>query len=122
MQNFSDRLVGILLLIATLPTIALIALAVRVSSGRPIFCRSARIDQNGRAYEAWVFRVKRLGSPTDMTSAPRFTAIGSFLWSARLDELPIVISLAKGTARLGPSRASDPGSGSAFGLTILAPH
>jgi hypothetical protein len=86
MQGLFSRLLGVALLVAAAPTFALAALAVRLGSKGPILCRCARIDDAGRRFAVWAFRVH--ASSDDGTISGQFTAIGRLLWWTRIDELP----------------------------------
>jgi lipopolysaccharide/colanic/teichoic acid biosynthesis glycosyltransferase len=120
MQNIVSRLIGILLLIATAPTMALVAVSIRLGSKGPILLRYTRRDRGGRTFEGWVFRVHVVTPPNQVIIAPQFTAIGRLLWRTRLDELPILISLAAGTARLLIRRRTKPGAGFRLEISSVA--
>jgi lipopolysaccharide/colanic/teichoic acid biosynthesis glycosyltransferase len=122
MQNFFNCLIGSILLAATAPTMALVALVIGLTSGKPIFHRRARIDEYGRTYVAWAFRTKGPSAPDEVRSSAQFTAVGRLLWVTRLDELPIVLNLASGTAKIGLRRIASPGFYFPVALTILAPR
>jgi lipopolysaccharide/colanic/teichoic acid biosynthesis glycosyltransferase len=120
MQNLLSRLVGISLLVATAPTMALIAMVLWLESRGPIFHRYMRIDQSGGTFEAWCFNIYRLAQPNEASATQHLTAIGRVLWWARLDQLPIVINLACGTARIAFAKTSRPGTNRRLEITIVA--
>ena len=120
MQNLFSRLLGILLLVAMAPTMALGALAVRLESRGPVLRRYARIDRRGRTFDAWAFRIHKAAVPNGTSIAPQLTVIGRVLWWTRLDELPIVFNLVAGTARIAFGRESTRRNKSGIEITIVA--
>ncbi len=70
-----------------------IALAIKLCDGGPVFYSQDRVGQNGQIFKLFKFRTMRVNaengksiwaSPND----PRVTSIGRFLRKSRLDELP----------------------------------
>ena len=88
-----DRAVGILLLLLVSPLFGSIGLLLKLECGEPIFRRHRRIDALGRPFETLSFRLYADGGT-------HITMVGRFLVYARLEELPVLISIAKGRARL----------------------
>jgi len=75
------------------PLWPVIALAVKLCDGGPVFYSQDRVGQNGKVFRLYKFRTMRTdaengksvwASPDD----PRVTPVGRFLRKARLDELP----------------------------------
>ncbi len=82
--------VGLVLLT---PLGLLIALAIKLSDGGPIFYRQTRIGQFGKPFRIWKFRsmvleADKLGLPLTPEADGRITWIGRFLRKTKLDELP----------------------------------
>ena len=117
-----DRLAGALLLALFLPVIALIAGAVLVTMGRPVFFRQARVGLDGSEFGMLKFRSMR-GRPEDRGEADadwaarqlggpevappaqedRRTPLGRFLRASSLDELPQLWNVVVGDMSLiGP--------------------
>jgi lipopolysaccharide/colanic/teichoic acid biosynthesis glycosyltransferase len=111
-----------LLLLLLSPVIAVIAMAVRVTSGRPILYRCRMVGKNGRTFRSWKFRTMIVGAETlkeDLTHLnemqgpvfkirrdPRITRLGRILRHYSLDELPQLWSVLKGDMSLvGPRPA-----------------
>ena len=107
------------LLLALAPLLALVALAVLVTEGRPILYRSPRAGLHGRFFRAWKFRtmvrdadarLAQLRADSDiagpafkMTRDPRVTAIGALLRATSIDELPQLLNVLRGDMSLvGP--------------------
>lgn len=98
-------LLGLVVLVALLP---LIAAAIALESGRPIFFRQKRVGLQGRHFDIIKFRTMRRDAEA---SGPRFatakdsriTRVGGFLRKTRLDELPQVVNVIRGDmAFVGP--------------------
>ena len=113
-----DRVVGGMLLLAMLPAIALIALAVWVTLGSPIFIHQDRIGRGGRSFFMLKFRTmkpdRRKGPDPSYTGPerrkthkspndPRHTPLGRKLRQNSLDELPQLVNIVRGDMSLvGP--------------------
>ena len=87
------------LVVASLP-MAGIALAVRLTMGRPVLFRQGRPGLDGEPFILVKFRTMRPGPGDD---AARLTRLGRFLRSSSLDELPELWNVAVGDMSLvGP--------------------
>ena len=94
MKWLFDKIVGSLLLIAALPVMALVALALKVDSRGPILFKQQRYGFNNDLIEVFKFRsmyvqsadvkADKLVSKND----PRVTRVGRLIRKASLDELP----------------------------------
>lgn len=81
--------------------VALIALAVRLTSRGPVLYWSDRVGRNNRIFKMPKFRSMRIDTPavaTHLLQNPEqwLTPIGSFLRKSSLDELPQLWSILKG--------------------------
>jgi exopolysaccharide biosynthesis polyprenyl glycosylphosphotransferase len=114
-----DRTGAAVALVVLSPLLALIALAVLVRDGRPVFFRQARVGRNGATIPVRKFRTMdrdaeaRLGDLSERNEAagplfkmrddPRVTRTGAFLRRYSLDELPQLVNVLTGTMSLvGP--------------------
>jgi lipopolysaccharide/colanic/teichoic acid biosynthesis glycosyltransferase len=102
-----------LILLLGLPLVVLIALAVLVSSGPPVFYRGERVGRGGRIFTMLKFRTLRgdaesrlgpyLGEELVRRTESEFTAIGKWLKATQLDEIPQFINVLRGDMSLvGP--------------------
>jgi lipopolysaccharide/colanic/teichoic acid biosynthesis glycosyltransferase len=104
------RLIDLLLLTIAAPfwapLIGVIALAVRVQLGSPVFFRQRRPGLHGRIFEMVKFRTMtdaRDAQGQLLPDAVRLTPFGRFLRSSSLDELPELWNVLKGEMSLvGP--------------------
>ncbi|MDP1825551.1 MAG: exopolysaccharide biosynthesis polyprenyl glycosylphosphotransferase, partial [Archangium sp.] len=104
-----DRVLGMLMLIAFAPLMALVALAVKLDSRGPVFFKQKRHGFNNQLIEVFKFRTMRVHHPApgELVQArpgdTRLTPIGGFLRSASLDELPQLLNVLNGSMSLvGP--------------------
>jgi lipopolysaccharide/colanic/teichoic acid biosynthesis glycosyltransferase len=95
--------VGLVLLA---PVLALVAIAVLATQGRPILFRQVRPGLHARPFEILKFRTMRsprTGEVWYMTDEQRMTRLGRFLRSRSLDELPELVNVLRGEMSLvGP--------------------
>ena len=104
-----DVVVGIGLLIASLPVMCVIAAAIRADSRGPVLFKQLRFGLNGEPILVYKFRTmyREAGSSTIVPQArrgdPRVTFVGRFLRRSSLDELPQLFNVCRGEMSLvGP--------------------
>lgn len=86
-----------------LPTLIVVGLAVRLSSGRPILFIQKRVGAGGTPFEMIKFRTMSNGKNPLIPDAGRITPIGRFLRRTSLDELPQILNVIAGEMSLvGP--------------------
>jgi lipopolysaccharide/colanic/teichoic acid biosynthesis glycosyltransferase len=90
-----------------LPLLAVIGLAVRLTSRGPMLFRQIRVGQFGEPFELLKFRSMRVGSEegSQLTAMgdPRVTPFGSWLRRTKVDELPQLWNVVRGDMSLiGP--------------------
>jgi Undecaprenyl-phosphate glucose phosphotransferase len=109
-----DLVVGGAALLAFLPVMAAIALAVRLSSPGPVLLRQVRMGLDGREFAMLKFRTMRADAETDTgpvwarADDPRRTRLGSALRRFSLDELPQLVNVLRGEMSLVGPRPERP--------------
>jgi sugar transferase (PEP-CTERM system associated) len=90
-------------LVTAAPIMALVALAVRLTSPGLVFYHQPRVGQHGRIFTVHKFRSMRQDAEAESgpvwaskSGDPRVTVIGRFLRRSRLDELPQLWNVLKG--------------------------
>jgi O-antigen biosynthesis protein WbqP len=101
MKRLFDLLLGVSAALVLLLPVALVALAVRITSKGPALYWSDRVGKGNVIFRMPKFRSMRVGTPavaTHLLQDPNahLTPIGSFLRKSSLDELPQLWSILKG--------------------------
>jgi exopolysaccharide biosynthesis polyprenyl glycosylphosphotransferase len=103
-----DLAVSAGMLVVLAPVMALVALAILLTDGRPILYSQERTGIGGRPYRIWKFRTMRrdaelLGAAWATDDDPRVLPVGRVLRRSRLDELPQLWNVLRGQMSLvGP--------------------
>jgi len=123
--------VAAIALLVMLPIMALVALAIRLTSAGPILYSQVRVgvdrrfrsksvdnrrgyDNGGRLFKMYKFRSMRVDAEADgkavwaQKSDPRITSIGKFLRKTRLDELPQLYNVLRGDMNIVGPRPERP--------------
>jgi lipopolysaccharide/colanic/teichoic acid biosynthesis glycosyltransferase len=102
-------------LLASAPLWAVLAAAIKLEDGGPVFFRQDRVGLGGRTFEALKFRSMRPDAEA-MTGAlqatendPRVTRIGRFMRATAMDELPQLWNILRGDMSFVGPRALRPG-------------
>lgn len=122
-KDATDRVLAAIGLLAILPLLATLAIAVRLDSRGPAFFRQTRIGRNGRPFTFWKFRGMFVDarerfphlydyrySADELQTLrfhpdhdPRVTRVGRFIRRTSLDELPNLVNVVLGDMSLvGP--------------------
>ena len=98
-----DVVASALGLVVTAPLMALVALAVRLTSPGPVLYHQNRVGLHGRIFVVHKFRTMRENAEAETGAVwaakdgdPRVTSIGGILRRVRLDELPQLWNVLKG--------------------------
>lgn len=116
MQSFYNthikRILGFLLasilLIMLWPVYLIVALAVVIDDGFPVFYRPLRGGYHNRPFRIFKFRTMvknadKIGGGTTALNDPRITNVGNFLRKTKLDEIPQLFNIINGTMSfIGP--------------------
>jgi lipopolysaccharide/colanic/teichoic acid biosynthesis glycosyltransferase len=106
-----DIAVAVGALLLTAPVLAVVAVAIRYTSPGSILFRQIRIGQGNRPFVIFKFRTMRVdaGGP-EVTAADdqRVTAIGRYLRTTGLDELPQLLNILRGDMTLVGPRPETP--------------
>ncbi|MDO5401072.1 MAG: sugar transferase [Eubacteriales bacterium] len=105
-QRVAKRAVDIVLcsvaMIVAAPIMAVVAIAIKLEDGGPVFFRQKRLTRNGREFDILKFRSmivdaeKQAGPVLATDRDPRITKVGRFIRATRLDELPQILNILKG--------------------------
>jgi lipopolysaccharide/colanic/teichoic acid biosynthesis glycosyltransferase len=108
-----ERVLSVVLLVVLSPLLVLVALAIVVFSGLPVFYHQERLGKGLRPFTAHKFRTmikdaETAGAQFATVDDPRVTGIGRLLRSARIDELPQLLNVARGDMSLVGPRPERP--------------
>jgi putative colanic acid biosynthesis UDP-glucose lipid carrier transferase len=102
LKSLEDKILSAIILICISPILALIAIAIKLTSPGPILFKQYRTGANGQKVKVYKFRSmvvhqEKGGEVTQATKGDcRITKIGSFLRRTSLDELPQFINVLQG--------------------------
>jgi sugar transferase (PEP-CTERM system associated) len=97
-----DVATSLLLLIFSLPLLAITAIIVRLESPGPVLYRQERVGLNNKPFMLLKFRSMREDAEKDgnpqwaAENDSRVTRVGAFMRKSRIDELPQIINVLKG--------------------------
>lgn len=105
-QRFAKRLFDIIIsfivTVVTSPIMLLVALAIKIEDGGPVFYKQMRLTRDEREFGILKFRSmipdaeKKTGVVLASEHDDRITKVGRFIRATRLDELPQVLNILKG--------------------------
>ena len=97
-----DIIFSAIVLLILSPLMLLIAAAIKLEDGGPVFFRQKRLTRNGREFDILKFRSmvvdaeKYAGAVLATDNDPRITRVGRIIRPFRLDELPQLLNILKG--------------------------
>lgn len=108
-----DTFVSSCLLLLFLPIMAVVAAAIWLESGSPVFFRQSRVGLTGKEFEVLKFRSMIQNAEADgpkwaVEGDLRITRVGRFIRKFRLDELPQLINVLRGEMSLVGPRPEQP--------------
>jgi lipopolysaccharide/colanic/teichoic acid biosynthesis glycosyltransferase len=111
MKRAFDVTSASVLLVAVVPLIICIAIAIKLDSPGPVFYRVRRVGHRGRVF--WMLKFRKMydgerGAPLTQADDPRLTRVGAVLTRARLDELPQLWDVLRGRMSIIGPRPEDP--------------
>jgi sugar transferase (PEP-CTERM system associated) len=101
-KRLFDVVVSLLLFIATLPVMAVTALAIKLESPGPLIYRQQRVGRGGKLFDLLKFRSMCVDAEQDgqpqwaAEGDSRVTRVGRFIRLARIDELPQLVNVLRG--------------------------
>jgi lipopolysaccharide/colanic/teichoic acid biosynthesis glycosyltransferase len=95
-----EVLIGCTLIAITLPLFAFIALAIKLDGPGPVYCRSPRLGRDGFLFSLLKFRTTAFDPQPILGRSAGETRVGQLLRYTRIDDLPLLINLARGEMRL----------------------
>lgn len=114
LQSIYSWTLGFILLVITLPIMAVVAVLVKLTSPGPSLFRQTRVGLNGKDFTIYKFRSMykdaeaRTGAVWATRDDPRITPLGKWLRKLRLDELPQLFNVVKGDMSLVGPRPERP--------------
>ncbi|MFV1883365.1 MAG: sugar transferase [Balneola sp.] len=113
-KRLMDIIISLIVLVVTLPFLGIIALLIRMDSKGPIIYKQRRVGRGGRLFTIYKFRTMKEGAeaetgPTWATqNDARVTKIGYWLRKLRLDEIPQLWNVLRGSMSLVGPRPERP--------------
>ena len=101
-KRASDLTLATLLLVMTLPLMAIFAAMIMLESGSPVIYRQTRVGRRGKHFEVLKFRSMARnaengnGAQWADVNDPRITRVGRLMRRSRIDELPQLINVIRG--------------------------
>lgn len=118
-----DIVVASALLLVSLPLLAILALAVRLSSPGPVLFRQKRVGLNGQLFEIYKFRTMFENDDSDTAwlsdgDRDQVTSVGHLLRRTSLDEVPQLLNVLRGEMSLVGPRPERPHYTGQFAETV----
>lgn len=97
-----DIAFSLFLMILAAPIMLLVAVAIKIEDGGPVFYRQKRVTRDGKVFNILKFRSMIVDAEKDGKSKPavdgdsRITKVGRITRATRIDELPQLLNILKG--------------------------
>ena len=101
-KRIFDIVVCSLAMVVAAPIMLLVAIAIKIEDGGPVFYTQKRVSLDGKEFDILKFRSMIVNAEKDGHSIPatdhdpRITKVGAFTRATRIDELPQLINILKG--------------------------
>ena len=101
-KRFFDVVLCLIAMIFAAPIMAIIAIAIKLEDGGPVFYRQKRATLDGKAFDILKFRSMIVDAEKEGFSIPatgqdpRITKVGKVIRAIRVDELPQILNILKG--------------------------
>lgn len=101
-KRIMDLVICLVAMIPATPIMLLVALAIKLEDGGPVFYKQARMSLDGKVFDILKFRsmivdAEKEGKSIPATGKdPRITKVGRFTRATRIDELPQLLNIIKG--------------------------
>ena len=101
-KRFMDLLICLPAMVVALPIMLVVAIAIKIEDGGPVFYKQARVSLGGKVFDILKFRSMIVDAEKDGRSIPaterdpRITKVGRFTRATRIDELPQLLNIIKG--------------------------
>ncbi len=105
-QRVAKRTMDLLLcsvaMVVAAPVMLVVAIAIKLEDGGPVFFKQKRLTKYGREFEILKFRSmivdaeKYAGAVLATDNDPRITKVGRVIRATRLDEIPQILNILKG--------------------------
>ncbi len=102
LKRAMDITLCLLAMIVALPIMLIVAAAIKLNDGGPVFYKQKRVTLNGKVFEILKFRsmivnAEAAGKSQPATdNDPRITKVGKIIRATRIDELPQILNILKG--------------------------
>lgn len=113
-KRLIDIIISAVMIVLTLPFMALVAVAIKIQDGGPVIFKQERVTINNRVFEIYKFRsmvvdaesdgIARLAAQDDS----RITSVGKIIRRVRLDELPQLFNVFTGDMSIVGPRPERP--------------
>jgi sugar transferase (PEP-CTERM system associated) len=108
-----DVVIALIAFVLTLPLMVLVAIAIWLETGSPVFFRQERTGFKGRSFKIMKFRsmchsAEKGGPVWAASDDSRITRVGRFIRKYRLDELPQILNVLRGEMSLVGPRPERP--------------
>ena len=104
----TDKLMSLIGVVIALPILLIIALAIKMEDGGPVFYKQERLGKDGKVF--WIYKLRSMRIDAEKNGAQwadkdddRITTVGNFIRKTRLDEIPQLFNILVGDMKLiGP--------------------